>query len=1247
MFDIKSVIHKISDFSNNKKHLVSDVFADLAPVDEIDNGDEYFKALDYALNNPKVCNIALTGPYGSGKSSIIDTYLKRKTKKRYIRSHILRISMASFTGLMDNSRVNSDSSSNGNNDVNLKIEQGIFKQLFYKVKSNKIPQSRYRKLHKIKSCLISLNLGAVILISLLLIYVFKQDVLVSCVEKVQEAFNWIPISKKTAIISCAAFLFLIDIMLSKAMSILISKVKVTGLSVGDAAKISVDQNDMDSSFDKNIDEIMYFFETSKYDIIFFEDIDRFNNAEIFTKLRELNFLLNHNDSIKRRIRFVYAVKDDMFEGTDRTKFFDFIIPVIPVMNSTNSGDVLLKMLSQIKQTGIEHGLTQEYILDISPYISDMRVLKNIVNEFVIYKRTLQASQELDLEDEKMFAMITFKNICPKDFADIQFERGIVKDVFNELSAVKSDIAESIKKSISEKQIKIESINQENLTSVIELKSAMLSALCNWHGAVSNLSGNSGTVSSITILDDDFDIQQLIDGQYHQVTYKPYDSVNPKNHRINNDTLKEYCRRIINKKLLTVEIETRLHNEIEMLKKDLYSIEALNASGMLHNYSERLNDNEKITFLHKNPFLLFAIRRGYIDETYANYINYFQGESLTREDMNFILSIKNHRALEPNHSLTRIDRIVNQLQVFEFKQREILNYSLLKELLSKQTQTYTDKTNAFLSQFSGEDDVYWRFIESFVQETDYQDRFVMHLTNNWNGFWEFIYCNPAISDDKKAFYLALILQNATIIRIKEMDTNKSISNFMTSHKDILVLLASLNKSNHIKVDETKIIEVIAELNIKFENLDTNGVPSTILDYIYENNYYIINYHMIYCIVNFKNSSKAEFLSTQNYTTILSVGYEPLIANIHDHFNDYIHDIVLSDTNIEEEESAVCSILEKCIDDLDTCVQVIEHEKISFDSFEDCCSDLLEQNESAVKVLWDALLNSNKVSSTWRNVLQYWNAFQFTQELETFIEKNANILHADSSPVESEEFIRSFIKSEISVDAFRILIHKIGHVDMDVEFSEISEEHMTVLIDSNLISFSSDSLERLTKFHPLLQIVFISKHQDAFVDDINSIEMSGSLFEGLLQSNEISSETANAVVKRFGESFMTESCVQIIISKQYLMTNQIFHVAWNLDLSNEEKIELMLYSLQLLSADDFEMCFSSLKSHYPNFVPRTNHSAVITKTDQNLKLVHRLKEVEYITSVKEEKANSNTINAGRKRLLSLENQSLLRCRIKQKT
>ena len=54
------------------------------------------------------------------------------------------------------------------------------------------------------------------------------------------------------------------------------------------------------------------------------------DKKIFVHLRELNNLLNNDDSIKRKpIVFVYAVRDDIFSKEDRTKFFDFIIPIIP------------------------------------------------------------------------------------------------------------------------------------------------------------------------------------------------------------------------------------------------------------------------------------------------------------------------------------------------------------------------------------------------------------------------------------------------------------------------------------------------------------------------------------------------------------------------------------------------------------------------------------------------------------------------------------------------------------------------------------------------------------------------------------------------------------------------------------------------------------------------------------------------------------------------------------------------------
>ena len=59
-------------------------YKDLTPIDNINNGDEYLNALEWALNNPKVKNIALAGPYGAGNSSRIEPQLSRQKEKKNI-----------------------------------------------------------------------------------------------------------------------------------------------------------------------------------------------------------------------------------------------------------------------------------------------------------------------------------------------------------------------------------------------------------------------------------------------------------------------------------------------------------------------------------------------------------------------------------------------------------------------------------------------------------------------------------------------------------------------------------------------------------------------------------------------------------------------------------------------------------------------------------------------------------------------------------------------------------------------------------------------------------------------------------------------------------------------------------------------------------------------------------------------------------------------------------------------------------
>ena len=140
------------------------------------------------------------------------------------------------------------------------------------------------------------------------------------------------------------FLWLIALVfISCVWCLLPSTYHLKEITLSSDLKIESEDSFSDSVFNKNLDEIMYFFEVTKYRIVFFEDLDRLNDISIFVHLRELNNLLNNDDSIKEKpIVFIYAVKDDIFTKEDRTKFFDFIIPVIPVINSTNSGEYYLK-----------------------------------------------------------------------------------------------------------------------------------------------------------------------------------------------------------------------------------------------------------------------------------------------------------------------------------------------------------------------------------------------------------------------------------------------------------------------------------------------------------------------------------------------------------------------------------------------------------------------------------------------------------------------------------------------------------------------------------------------------------------------------------------------------------------------------------------------------------------------------------------------------------------------------------------
>lgn len=458
MHIVKSILNKVFVFLIRKLHYLDKMvtknekndnplfYEDLTPVDNADEDKKYSDAIEWAVKNNNVKNIAVTGPYGSGKSSVLRTF--EKNHKQY---RCLNISLGSFKDDLEKS----DSDDNRNS----LIEKSLLQQIFYRVVGKEIPQSRFSRIKNVD--FFNYNLKMVFLVIWLsaVAYVYNPEYK-AYKDIVGE--NTFPNSNYS--VNIIIFIIFGLIIIFNELFKLLSNLKLSKVGVN-TAELKFNEELGASILNKHLDEILYFFEKTKFDIVVIEDLDRFDEVDIFIKLRELNTLINNADQIRRKIVFIYAIKDDVFKDTDRTKFFDFIIPVIPVINASNSGDILLRKLSASSASSIQI----DFINDITLYIEDMRMLKNIYNEFVLYKEKLGAVSGIELRLDKLLGFIVYKNKYPSDFAQLNSNLGMVAKVFNEKTTFVNNLVTSIENNISDLKDEVSKIENEISANINDLR----------------------------------------------------------------------------------------------------------------------------------------------------------------------------------------------------------------------------------------------------------------------------------------------------------------------------------------------------------------------------------------------------------------------------------------------------------------------------------------------------------------------------------------------------------------------------------------------------------------------------------------------------------------------------------------------------------------------------------------------------------------------------------------------------------
>ena len=413
----------------------------------------YVDRLRNALYEQNCKSVALSGSYGSGKSSILDQFVKEAKEDGH---SVAKVSLATFNADLYRP------GDNGKSSLTALLEREILGQLLYQGDPAKAPKSSFNQIHnaslrsKVKS---ALPVSLIIFITLIgaLIFHFSRSVtFASCLTFMADTSKERLQMLMTLAIFLLAVAFLAISLICGYVLWVFDKARIKSISAsGITLSIAADE-DFASYFNKYRDELIYLFEVNSFDTVIFEDIDRFDDLAIFEELRKLNDLLNMAPGIvgkegNKVVSFVYAVKDSIFAldresdqdsrevlGSGRVKFFDMIISVVPFISKFNANEMVAKVfeseLEQAKSTK-EGQRFSDLLLLAAPYIADMRLMISIRNDYLVMVQEMgtpsfDKPSSLGLTCTGMLAIAIYKNLYPLEYEDLRIHRGKLNELYD-------------------------------------------------------------------------------------------------------------------------------------------------------------------------------------------------------------------------------------------------------------------------------------------------------------------------------------------------------------------------------------------------------------------------------------------------------------------------------------------------------------------------------------------------------------------------------------------------------------------------------------------------------------------------------------------------------------------------------------------------------------------------------------------------------------------------------------------------
>lgn len=1205
----------LEDVKHNK-------FNALTPEVLEENEQIYTEALDYAFSNSSIKNIAITGIYGAGKSTVWNTYVHERALrniitvslgkyKNNIKDDDDRLKEASLTNALNsgadgakNKRSNENQKAEDIGDDN-RVERQLINQILSQIELKKIPLSKYGfKSNKSIFSICLQSLAFVSIICSILLWIIRDN-FISFVNESYKNFNGISLMVLCALLLFVPLFYYLYIF-NRGNKFKISKITFNG------AEANINDNNSDESvLDRDIKELVYLLRSSDSKIVVFEDLDRYDNTSIYTKLRELNFLLNKYvkvyDERETPIRFIYMLKDSLFYSKNRTKFFDFILPIVPVVDSKTSENELIELLKDV-----ENAPDRSLLTDISLYVDDMRLLKNIVNEYIVYSKIIPIGK-IDLESNKLFALITLKNIFPNEFDLLQEDKGFIRAIFDELESNRKKIVINFKQDLEKIDDNIKFINSRIANDKFEVMALMIS-------------------TDVRPYDDQFKTMPQFLKDWSQNPDNSFNIKYPSGTEwiTYNDFLNKYVLTDDEKNVLVEKLPEDFSVETNKLNLDREKIIKQIKNIEIYSYKELISkmnteqrdklfsiDGFDIVESHYFPLIRFLIVDGLLDETYWYYKGNFNVDTsniLKRNDIIYMKGLKEGKALDIFLDVETPNEIISRLKLSDFSRFNVLNQKVLKTCLE---QKETENVLAIVD--SVDINVKYKDLLKILDEFDLDIVRIysnMLLKNNVDRLVRTLeFCEDENIDTFKNILIS-VLTNKTI----DLANLVKFKEYIEQNENIISLIPE--EEFDVFVDN------IRSASIKFEDVSEANCDKVRLADVEQVHAYKLNVRNLLFITEAileKTINYGSLLSEIYHSSQLSSSKEYIEDNFPIVISDYI-DENKSEKNYTNSEEILLRILNSDISD-EYKLEYVEKNETVISKLTD-----LQDNSIRTRIL-NCLLRKNKVKFCADNIASCWNMIE--ESIDDFVEYLNDNLDEDNN----EDILKNnisvcntFINSSLVSDKIFGFVIKYANEPISNINHELTQNRVNTLIHLRLIEVTEKNIETLWNNSYYDELISLANYGDdvaqgLVINTLLKYELSDELIYGLINSDIVDGNSIK-LIDSIIDSVLVEKIhptKKTII--EYIIKGDLSSININYICKSFKMFELKDEFIKLLDDEDklddledenLNEVFMQYVLSSPDIKLSTKVSLVLTKIKNRLS-VNVLKG--YISSVKEISELSN--------------------------